>query len=343
VSIAIRTTEPAIATELPLIRRFPALAAVPRARLGDFPSPVEQLDGFRDVDALWIKRDDLDAPDVGGNKVRALEFLLGRVREGDTVVTIGGEGSTHVLSTAVHASRLGARTVAFRWPHDMHPVATQVGARAALACAEVTSSSNIAVAVGRAWLRRARGGVHYLPLGGSAPLGVLGQVSAALELCEQVKAGALPAPRRVVVPMGTGGTAAGLALGFAIAGVDTAVVAARAGPRLGSNRARVHALIMETTRLIERYTGRRLPGVRSDRIQVAHEAYGGAYGRPYPAAESAAEMLRELRGVRLDSTYSAKAFAVALDVARRHSEPTVFWLTFDARWLSDAAFTPEGS
>ena len=104
---------------IPLVRRFPALAAIPRARLGRFPTPVERLDGFRDVDSLWVKHEDLSSDALGGNKVRSLEFLLGRVGEGDTMLTLGGEGSTHVLATAVHAARLGAKTIAVRWRHDM--------------------------------------------------------------------------------------------------------------------------------------------------------------------------------------------------------------------------------
>ena len=38
-------------------------------------------------------------------------------------------------------------------------------------------------------------------------------------------------------------------------------------------------------------------------------------------------------GLRLDATYSAKAFAIALRVARAEEGPTLFWSTFDARWL----------
>ena len=67
---------------LPLYARFPALAALPRAELGVLRSPVQRLAGDGDDPPLWIKRDDLDAPDFGGNKVRALEFLLGGVGRG---------------------------------------------------------------------------------------------------------------------------------------------------------------------------------------------------------------------------------------------------------------------
>ncbi len=74
-----------------LLARFPALAALPRASLGRFPSPVERLDAAGSLPPLWLKRDDLntDPPYPGGNKVRALEFLLGPVAPGDTVITLG--------------------------------------------------------------------------------------------------------------------------------------------------------------------------------------------------------------------------------------------------------------
>jgi D-cysteine desulfhydrase len=135
------------------------------------------------------------------------------------------------------------------------------------------------------------------------------------------------------VPLGSGGTAAGLALGLAIAGLSTAVLGARVGPRIGANRWRVLRLIEQTRRLIARYTGRPPPPVRGDRVVVSHDLYGGAYARPHPTAEHAAVLIDALRGWRLDATYSAKAFAVALDLAAAHDTPTLFWMTFDARWM----------
>ena len=318
---------------IPLVRRYPALAAIPRARLGRFPTPVERLDGFRDIDSLWVKHEDRSSDALGGNKVRSLEFLLGRLTRGDTVLTIGGVGSTHILATAVHAARLGVKTIAVRWLHDMHPTAAEVGERVVAECAEtITASSFFAALLPIARLRLTRR-AHYIPLGGSSPLGTLGHVNAALELADQIDAGELPAPRRLVVPLGSGVTAAGLALGLAIAGLDTTVLGARVGPRIGANRLRVLMLAERTRRLIARYTGRLPPSVRSDRVVVSHDLYAGAYARPHPTAEHAAVLVDALRGWRLDATYSAKAFAVALDMAADRSAPTLFWMTFDARWM----------
>lgn len=319
-------------SQLPLVERFPALAALPRARLGTFPSPVVRLSLPGGI-ALWVKRDDLDAPVCGGNKVRALEFLLGGVEPGDTVLTLGGDGSTHVLATAHHAARLGARTVAVRWRHEMHDASRRVAALAAGRCVEVHRTYTVVGAFARAALiRLARRRVRYVPIGGSSPLGALGHVNAALELARQVAAGALPAPRRVVVPLGSGGTSAGLSLGFAIAGLDTEVVAARVAPRIASNAAGVRRLTRRTARLLERLTGERMP--RPVPVRVVHAWYGGAYGRPLAAGTTAARLFADRLKVALEGTYSGKAAAAALALAAEPG-PTLFWLTFDGRMLAD--------
>jgi D-cysteine desulfhydrase len=318
-----------------LLARFPALAALPRAELGVVRTPVQQLPASDDGPALWLKRDDLSAPSLGGNKVRALEFLLGAVRAGDTVLTLGGEGSTHVLATAVYAAQLGARVVALRWPHEMHPLAHAVAAEAERRGAQVIRTSNVVTALARAWARRLTGHVHYVPIGGSTPLGALGHVNAALELAEQVRAGELPLPARLVVPLGSGGTAAGLVVGLAIAGLPVAVVGARVAPHIGSNRRRVLALARSTLRLIARVSGGDVPRLADDAFSVVHDVYGGAYGRPLGAADAPAALVHRSLGLQLDATYSAKALAAAHVLARQSDAPTLFWVTFDGRWLLD--------
>jgi D-cysteine desulfhydrase len=156
-------------------------------------------------------------------------------------------------------------------------------------------------------------------------------VNAGLELVDQIETGELPAPVAVVVPLGTGGTAAGLALAFAIAGLDVRVVAVRVVPRIIGRRGRVLRLARRSAALIEQTTGVAVPAVRPERVHIAHEAYGGAYGRETASALSAATRLGDATGIRLDGTYSAKAFEVALRLASR--DPVLFWLTFDSRLL----------
>jgi D-cysteine desulfhydrase len=317
--------------ELPLYTRFPALRAIPRIPLCVLPSPVEHatVDGA----SIWIKSDGLNALQCGGNKVRALEFLLAGVKNGDTILTAGGEGSTHVLATAIHARQLGARVIGVRWRHEMNDAARRVSGMINDECVISHVYGSATHALLRVQFLRLTQRCHYIPLGGSIPLGVLAHVNAALELAMQIRAGDLPAPTRVVVPLGSGGTVAGLSLGFAIAGLDTATIAVQVTPTIVANRLRVRRLISRTARLIERTTGEDVARVPAQLLGVVHDAYGGAYGRALPAATAAARELERCTGIRLDDTYSAKAFVVALALAGSAEGTTLFWDTFDSRLL----------
>ena len=308
------------------MRRFPALATAPRARLGTFPTPVQTV-ALPDGRALVIKRDDRSAAAIGGNKVRSLEWLLGDVRQGDRIVTVGPRGSTHALTTATFGRTIGADVTVARWNQEMNAAARSVDARIK-ATARVIDAGWLPAAYAVASLMRLRG-AHWIPAGAAAPLAVLGHVNAALELAEQIASGQCEQVDLLVVPFGTGGTAAGLALGLKIAGLATRVVAVRVVPRPLGNVRRLVRLGEAAASLIERITGERVARFDRNDVRIEHAFYGGAYGRPLevrPAEEAVLESI----GVRLDDTYSRKAFAAAL---AQHDRPTLFWLTFDGRLL----------
>jgi D-cysteine desulfhydrase len=318
-----------------LVRRFPELKALPRAGLlVALPTPIVASSV---AGSLWIKRDDLTASPIGGNKVRALDFLLGNVRSGDDVLTVGSTGSTHALTTVLHAQRLGARTSVIRWPQEMNGVARIVAARIEREADRTIDEGSVVGAYWRALRTRIGREIHWIPAGGTSALGILGHVDAALELAGQIDAGVCPVPTRIVVPLGSGGTAAGLALGMEIAGLPTRIVGVRVVSRVVANSGRVLRLAARAARLIERLApGARLPRVARGRLQVAEGHFGGAYGRGTAEGQTAADRFREAHApARLEPTYTAKAFAAAL--ARCDEEPTLFWLTFDSRWLGQAS------
>lgn len=313
-----------------LAARFPRLASLPHVDLGVRETPLEEcsVDGV----TLLVKRDDLSADTLGGNKVRALELLLAGVGPGDVVLTVGARGSTHALAVARYATRLGARAEVVSWPQEMHAVAE---ATAALMgeLAEVRRARSIATAYLVAFLRRLRGR-RWIPAGGSAPLGALGSVSAALELARQLSSSPGPTPGEIVVPLGSGGTAAGLLVGLAIAGVPARVVGVQVVPRVVANAGHVMRLARRTHALAQRLAGEALPPLDASRLVIDRSAYGGAYGRETAEGREAMQALAGIGGPALEPTYSAKAFAVALQRARRSPDDRVlFWLTFDGRWL----------
>src|SRR5579871_947662 len=112
---------------LALTRRFPELQAVPRIALGTFPTPVQPCGGT----GLVCKRDDRSGEPFGGNKLRALEFLLAAAPSGARLVTMGGVGSTHALSTVVFGHRAGHEVRVGLWRQVMNDAASVVGERIA--------------------------------------------------------------------------------------------------------------------------------------------------------------------------------------------------------------------
>ena len=125
-------------------------------------------------------------------------------------------------------------------------------------------------------------------------------------------------------------------LGLALARLNIAVIGVQVTPRIVANHVNVMRLASRTTALIERMSGGSFPRADVKQLHIARNVYGGAYGRPVPAAYDAAEWLVRANGMRLDQTYSAKAFATALAYARsapNDTSPTLFWNTFDGRVL----------
>jgi len=324
----------------------PGLAAALRPlALACLPTPVEELSGLGRR-GLWVKRDDLSSPLYGGNKVRKLEFLLGAARASGarTVLTMGASGSNHLLATALHGLELGLRTAGVVFPQPDSPAVREKarayrGARVELFRTPSKYLLPWAVAAALARLRLREGRFPALiPGGGSSPLGALGFVNAGLELAEQVRAGALPAPEAVFVAYGTGGTAAGLALGLQLGGLSSRVVAVRVIDRLMANRPRLARLAAATARLLRQHApGLDLPRAPLGALEIRPDQLGRGYGHPTPAAEEARDAFAGV-GLGLELTYTAKAAAAFLGAARRTTGPLLFWLTHSAadigRWLA---------
>ncbi len=286
--------------------------------LGAWPTPLEAVPALARATgaaALWLKREDRS----GGNKVRGLEFLLAAAPFEAVFVTVGGTGSSHCLATALAARRLGHRIVLAQFPQPDTDASRAVAAatsRAADLVVRAGSLPGLPWAVFRAWAHARRlGTARWIPGGGADPRAVFGHVIAALELEAQLAA----PPDAIVVPLGTGGTAAGIALGVAWLGWPTRVVAVRVASRLVANRWRVTRLARKAAALLE-------VGALQLRIEVV-DGLGAGYGHPSPAGERA-RLLASEHGLRLDPTYGAKAFAALLQLANGNVQRVVFWHTF---------------
>ena len=298
--------------------------------LATWPTPLDSAPALAHaaaLDALWVKREDA----AGGNKVRGLEFLLSDAPPGTIFVTVGGTGSTHCVATAkcAHALQQGYRVALAQFPQPETPESRAMAA-AATAHGDVVVRSRtqlgLPAAIVRAWwaaLRMGAGGGQrrWIPGGGAHPRAVLGHLIATLELATQLDA----PPDAIVLPLGTGGTAAGIALGLALLGWMTQIVAVRVAPLVVANRWRTLRLGRQAGRLLTRAgIVPRVPDL--GRLSVV-DGLGPGYGHPTREGELACA-LAERHGLALDPTYGAKAFAHLLRSGRVDMRRAVFWHTF---------------
>jgi 1-aminocyclopropane-1-carboxylate deaminase/D-cysteine desulfhydrase-like pyridoxal-dependent ACC family enzyme len=330
-----------------LFERWPALAALAHLPLAELPTPVEEMSRVSaKVDSsVWIKRDDLSGSRYGGNKVRKLEFLLGRARQkgADTLITCGGVGSHHVFATAFYGREHGFETHAVLTSQPYHPhVEDQLRADLAVG-AHLHTAKSVSHLVRKllrltALLRLQGKHPYVIPFGGSNVWGTLGLVNAGLEVASQIDAGLCLDPDAVYVACGSCATAAGIALGMAAGGVDTKVIAVRATDRWLANPFHVRRLIYRAQHVL-RHVEPRFPDVAARAfasVQFDHAEFGKGYGLSTPASE-AAEHLAASAGITLDPTYTGKALASLLRDAEneRRGQKLLFWNT-----LSSAPMTP---
>lgn len=304
---------------------LPGLArVVPWMPLAHVPTAIEPCDAIAPWlgrSGVFMKRDDLVSPLYGGNKVRRYEFVLAhaRAKGARRIVTVGGLASTQVLATALFGRALGfeVRVVLFDQPITDFAV-SQLRAFQAAGAELVYGGGYVATitrAIG-AW-QNGKSDNYFIMPGAAGPLANLGYVDAMFELAAQVEQGAMPRPDLIVLPTGSSGTLAALALGAAHLGWPTQIVGVRITTALACNRITVGEVIRRTDRFLAQADPRwgRVSGRAN--YTLFGDALGKGYGYPTEAAIEGAARVEDLTGAPGEVTYSGKALAALRTIAGR--------------------------
>ncbi|MDX2051357.1 MAG: pyridoxal-phosphate dependent enzyme [Polyangiaceae bacterium] len=278
-------------------------------KLGVYPTGVRALEAlWTSSGELFVKDDGATHPEFGGNKVRKLEPILERAvaKGARRLVTLGAAGSHQAVATALFAKKLGLEAACALCPQPWSPHAFNM-LRAAVALGievhPVEHGWQLPVATAKLLRRKD----YLIPLGSTNVPGTRGYVAAAFELKAQIDAGELPEPDVIVVALGSGGTTAGLLAGLASAQVSSVVLGvtiAQLGP---VTRPWLLGLAHQALRRDQRPP----LGELNRRLVVENRFLGAGYAEPTVAGERAFEVALE-QGLRLDLSYTAKAFAAAL-------------------------------
>lgn len=192
-------------------------------------TPIHQWDlpqipsGF----SFFVKRDDLTGGTLSGNKVRKLDFLLADAlfKKHDTIFTCGGLQSNHCRTTAVAARQLGLNCYLFLRSQELN---TDIGCRGNLLLNKMVGSHIVVIPrlqykhglkqmmekMGEK-LKQQHSSAYLIEIGGSSYTGMFGYVTAFQEMIEQ---NVLENFDDIVVTVGSGGTASGIAIGNYLTG-----------------------------------------------------------------------------------------------------------------------------
>jgi|TARA_B110000483_G_scaffold236821_2_gene310579 1-aminocyclopropane-1-carboxylate deaminase/D-cysteine desulfhydrase-like pyridoxal-dependent ACC family enzyme len=300
-------------------------------QLGAWPTPLRpnptlgQVVGIPD---LWIKRDDLTGFSWGGNKVRAVEYLIAdALRAGATEVVLAGGPSSNfaaVMAAAARSVGLGAHQVSYgSEPTD--PVAALIAARSVGAQVHFTESPHraemetMATSLGR---RRVEvGAVPYVvPRGGASDVGALGFIAAAIELDKQADETS-DVPTTIVIPLGSGGSTAGLVAGLCCSHRNWkvhAVSVSRAPEDIEED-------IVNKSIRCAALAGVTLTSAAVTSCLNVHDGRNPGFGKLSAEQERFATEMSTKTGLLIDPTYNAKTLFWLRDASL--NTPILYWHT----------------
>jgi 1-aminocyclopropane-1-carboxylate deaminase/D-cysteine desulfhydrase-like pyridoxal-dependent ACC family enzyme len=290
------------------------------------PTPVSQMRSAGPT-RLWLKNDGVLGTVYGGNKVRKLRLLLSHALERGIrrIVTVGAAGSNHVLATTLAGRALGLEVFALMVPQAHTPHAERV-----LRCSVGQGARILELGSPRDFARAVRlvltPDVLFLGPGAMGVEGSLSYVWAVEELKQQIGSADLPEPDEIVVAAGSGSTAAGLLVGLEHHALRTRLVAVSAT----ASRWTKPSILMQAWRLARHQNLGVSLGALAARLEVDASRAGAGYGLPTPQGEHATR-IAAAGGLDLDPTYTAKAFAAALERSENAEKDVLYWHTLSAQ------------
>tara|TARA_B110000196_G_scaffold320296_1_gene341720 strand:- start:681 stop:1697 length:1017 start_codon:yes stop_codon:yes gene_type:complete len=317
-----------------------SLSQFPRVKLAHKPTPLEPLTKLSKQlgrPHLYIKRDDCTGLATGGNKVRQLEFHLGKAlqEECTTILVSGRTQSNMVRCTAAAAAKLGIGCHIFL--DKQNPIAGDA----------YQNSGNILLSnIFGAFIHNYQQGISdqeidfvmkekalelqeqgqnpYLIYSSCnhPPYGVLGYLEAAQEIKFQLKRMDI-LKSTIVVASGSGITQAGLILGVKTSddmAIDIHGICVRRERNLQKQRL-THILQNALTMLDNPET------VKAEDISLCDHYLDPSHGGLGKQTKEAILLGAREEGILLDPVYTGKAFARFLDLAKQshlEREPLIF-------------------
>jgi len=271
---------------------------------------------------LFVKRDDLLPGAAGGNKTRKLDFCIADALEkgADTIITCGAIQSNHCRLTASWSAKEGLEChlvleerVKGSYKEDgsgnnflfelLGVKSKRVVAGGSDMMAEMEKTA--------AELKAAGKKTYIIPGGASNPIGALGYAACAEEMMQQLNAAQLRIDH-IVVPSGSAGTHAGMAVGIGGTNANIPI----SGMNVSRPRDVQEGIVFELAQQTAELLGVK-GGIARDDIVCYSEYVGPGYSLPTDSMVEAVKLFAREEAILLDPVYSGKAAAGLIDLVRK--------------------------
>ena len=240
--------------------------------------------------------------------MRKLEWIIPEAhrRSRKTIFTVGGIGTHWGLAAALYGHEHGFKTVLglVEQPIDDHVRDQLRHLQASGASIHRYRSKNLLIAASPYLLARySRCGrlPYYLPAGVSSVVGALGYVEASHEIAQQARGKLMPEPATLVTAVGSGGTAAGLALGLRMAGLSPRVFGVVVSDVLTLDAPAIAKLARKTEGLLRDRGAEFAPvDIQAADVIMREDWLGETYGSSTPASLEAERLARDNEGLTLE-------------------------------------------
>lgn len=274
------------------------------------PTPVQEITNHPTLEKagvrLLVKREDMNHPFVSGNKWWKLRYNLEEALGSGhkTILTFGGAFSNHIYAAAAAAKAAGLESIGIVRGEETLPLNPTLRA--------ATENGMLIRYVGRAdyrlktsdvfidKLRREFGNFFLIPEGGSNPLAVKGCAELADGVLSRIDFDYL------FLPVGTGGTLAGIVCGMKGERKITGVSVLKGEGPLGDD--------------IEKMaTG--FSGKSYDNWSLLSGYHHGGYAKTTPELLAFIEEMKNVYGIPLDHVYTAKLLWAVIQETEAGSFP----------------------
>jgi D-cysteine desulfhydrase len=293
--------------------------------LGIFPTPLKKITSSHNT-SFWVKDEGKSHHYYGGNKIRKLEYFFAWALEKNIkhLVVWGGKNSHTVEAVVLIAPQYNFKITAIIYQSNYQKTTKKADDILSFNQIKIKHARTFFSAFLLAKITSRLPESIYIPLGATTAYSTLGHIAAACEFVEQWRQSNKQWPGAIYFALGSGGSVAGLAIGFALMKLPVKINAVQTVNTSIINHRKLKNQIKTTLKLLG-LNSRLASSIIKKHIHIDQRFMGKGYGDITESSVKAVAMARNF-GLNLEPVYTGKVMAAVLqDINDGPSSDIIYW------------------